>query len=141
MQYATLEQDMKTVLALIALALAGPAAFAQLASHNAVDAENLRYLRQQQDEQRNAPTLLDQSMRGFTAGQDAREQQARIEAMRAQTEALRAQTEALQEAREAQGEAIQSQPVPQYTQAARDAQQVGKRCFPGTAQLPRPVCY
>jgi hypothetical protein len=116
---------MKTILAAIALALACPAAFAQLASHDAVDAENLRYLRQQQDQQRNAPTLYEQSMRGFTAGQDAREQQARIEAMRAQTEALRAQTAALRDAQNAQA----------------DAQQVGQRCFPGTAQLPRPVCY
>jgi len=64
-------------------------------------------------------------MRAWNAAQDSREQQARIEEMQAQTEALRAQTAALQEAR--------------ATQA--DSQQVGQRCFPGTAQLPRPVCY
>jgi hypothetical protein len=125
---------MKTILAVIALAVVCPA-FAQtpLTQQDLQNALNNQAVlqsiqqqqRDQQAERQNGPTLYQQSMRGYTAGEDAREQQARIEAMQAQTEALRAQTAALRQAQE--------------DQAA--AQQVGQRCFPGTAQLPRPGCY
>jgi hypothetical protein len=78
---------MKAIFAVIASRWHAPSAFAQLASHDAVDAENLRYLRQQQDEERNAPTLY--------------EQQARIDEPRARIALLQQQ---LEDAKAANGE-------------------------------------
>jgi hypothetical protein len=91
---------MKTILAVVALAVACPA-FAQtpLAApdlQRALDNQAvLQSLQQQQRDQQaatlNGPTLYDQIIRGYPAGQDAQEQKARIDYMRVQMALMRQQ--------------------------------------------------